>query len=51
VPNVGYIFQTSTHMSDWTETPITASSLGLLEMTVPISSGEPQRFYRFAYRP
>lgn len=51
VPNVGYIFQTSTGMNEWSETPITASPLGLLEVTLPVSSQETQRFYRFAYRP
>jgi cytochrome c peroxidase len=51
VPNVGYIFQTSTQMNEWNETPITASPSGLLSMSIPISSEEPQKFYRFAYRP
>lgn len=51
VPNVGYVFQTSTQLGEWAETPLTASPLGVLEMSVPISSEEPRRFYRFAYRP
>lgn len=49
VPNVGYLFQTSPDLDQWTSTAINASAEGLLEMTVPIHTGEDEKFYRFAY--
>jgi cytochrome c peroxidase len=49
VPNVGYLFQTSPDLDKWTSTPINASANGALEMTVPITEGEDEKFYRFAY--
>jgi cytochrome c peroxidase len=49
VPNVGYLFQTSPDLDKWTTTAINASAEGLLEMTVPITEGEDEKFYRFAY--
>lgn len=51
VPNVAYVFQTSTDLSAWAETPVTATALGLLEATLPVTTGDKQMFYRFAYRP
>lgn len=47
VPNVSYLFQTSTDLVKWTSTPINASADGLLEITVPIT--EDGNYYRFAY--
>lgn len=49
VPNVGYLFQTSPDMVNWTSTTINASAAGVLEMTVPMAEGEDKLFYRFAY--
>lgn len=51
VPNVAYVLQTSTDLHAWADTPLTATALGLLEMTMPVAAGENQRYYRFAYRP
>ena len=49
VPNVGYLFQTSTNLSTWTSTAINASATGVLQMTVPKTEGVDKLFYRFAY--
>jgi cytochrome c peroxidase len=49
VPNVGYFFQTSSDLDQWSSTSITASAAGELEMDVPLVDGEDQMFYRFAY--
>lgn len=49
VPNVGYLFQTSPDLDKWTSTALNASPEGVLEMTVPLTSGEGKMFYRFAY--
>jgi hypothetical protein len=49
VPNVGYLFQTSPDLVNWTSTTINASATGELEMTAPKTGGEEEKFYRFAY--
>jgi cytochrome c peroxidase len=51
VPNVAYIFQTSTDMITWTSTASTASVAGELTMTVSAPESDPQCFYRYAYIP
>lgn len=49
IPNVGYLFQKSPDLDEWTSTTINASSAGELEISVPIITSEPTKFYRFAY--
>jgi cytochrome c peroxidase len=49
VPNVPYLFQTSTDLDKWTSTSVSASAIGELEMTTPLAEGETKMFYRFAY--
>ena len=49
VPNVGYVFQTSTDLVNWSSTPLTASADGSMEVEMPIDPTEQDRFYRFAY--
>lgn len=49
VPNVGYLFQTSPDLHEWSSTQITAGADGSLEMEVPIVPGEDEMYYRFAY--
>lgn len=51
VPHVACVFQTSTDLHAWADTPVTASALGVIDMSLPVAIGENQRFYRFAYRP
>lgn len=49
IPNVGYHFQTSPDLVEWTSVAINASAGGELRMTVPIPEGGDGMFYRFAY--
>lgn len=49
VANVGYIFQTSMDLINWTSTAVTASAAGQLSVTVAASG--PRCFYRYAYAP
>ena len=49
VPNVGYLIQKSTDLVLWTSTALTASSAGVLQITLPRLESEEQMFYRFAY--
>lgn len=49
IPNVGYVFQSSPDLDQWSSTVVVPGSDGILEQTVPILSGEDTMFYRFAY--
>ncbi|QTN33840.1 cytochrome-c peroxidase [Akkermansiaceae bacterium] len=49
VPNVGYFFQASPDLVKWTSTALTAPASGVLEMTVPLTPGAENMYYRFAY--
>ena len=49
IPNVGYVFQTSTDLVSWSSTPLTAGTDGSMEVEMPILTTEQKRFYRFAY--
>ncbi len=50
VPNVTYQFQSSADMKSWTSASVTATPEGALEMTDPMTAGEPRKFNRFAYQ-
>lgn len=49
VPNVEYIFQTSSDLTEWEDTPVTAAADGTVEVEVPMAGGGTQAYYRFAY--
>ena len=51
VPNVEYIFQTSTDLDIWTSTAVTASATGELTMTVAAPESDAKCFYRYSYAP
>ena len=51
VPNVAYIFQSSTDMITWTSTSVTASTTGELTMTVSAPETDAMCYYRYAYAP
>ena len=49
VPNVAYVFQSSTGLDSWDDTPVTAGPDGRVEVLVPVDPQEEAAFYRFAY--
>ena len=51
VPNVEYIFQTSTDLETWTSTAVTAFETGELTMTVAAPETDTMCYYRYAYAP
>jgi len=49
VPNVDYILQSSTNLTDWTDIPVKADSAGMLSAMAAAPISEPKKFFRLAY--
>ncbi|MBK1881249.1 hypothetical protein JIN85_02415 [Luteolibacter pohnpeiensis] len=50
VPNVSYLFQTSSDLEHWESTRVTASADGWLDVMTPTVQSGTSQFYRFAYQ-
>ena len=49
VPNMDYMLQASTDLTNWSETEITADAEGSLSVTMPMLESQPKMLFRFVY--
>ena len=49
VPNMDYLLQASTDLTNWSGTEVTADAEGNLSMTMPMLESQPKLLFRFVY--